>query len=219
MQLTPAPERAPPWGAINVHLWWHPTPPAQAAPRLRRARLDALLRRVLARYLEVEPAALQFGREARGRPFLRHANAPDFNLSDTDGGTVIAVAARARIGVDLERLDRTPPHRRLARRYFSPRECDALDAMKDESARRAFLHLWTAKEASCKSTGTGIYGQLPRWVFDPGIEAPTLLALPVEAEPASRWQHLRVSPVSGYTAVLACDGWVPQVTGFELEED
>ena len=91
-------------------------------------------------------------------------------------------------------------------------------AIKELRSRVAFLRLWTAKEASCKSTGTGIYGQLDRWVFDVAEEAPRLLALPVEAGSAMRWHHLRVAPAPGDTAVLACDGWVPRARSFELHE-
>lgn len=207
----------PPWDSHNVHLWWHPTPAHEAAPRARRGRLDALLRRVLAPYLGLAPAELRFAREPRGRPWLQHAGAPDFNLSDTVGGSVVAVSRRARIGVDLERTDRQLPHRRLARRYFRPDEVEALDALPDEPARRAFLRLWTAKEASCKSTGTGIYGWLSHWAFDPGSEQVLLRGLPDAAVPASRWHHVRVAPAPGYTAVLACDGFEPAVRVLALD--
>ena len=202
--------------AINTHLWWCATPPDEAAPRLRRARLDRLLRDVLSRYVDDAADALRFGRESRGKPFLYGDGMPDFNLSDTDGGSVIAVARTPRIGVDLERLDRDPPHRRLARRYFSSAECGRLEAMSDEDARLAFLRLWTAKESSCKATGTGIYGQLDRWTFDPRSETPILVSLPDDAQPETRWHHLRIEPAPGYTAVLSCDGWRPQVLGFVL---
>ena len=216
MQMLPAPTRATFTDAINTHLWWCETPADEAAPNLRRARLDRLLRDVLSRYVDTDPAALRFGRESRGKPFLHGEGMPDFNLSDTHGGSVIAVARAPRVGVDLERLDRSLPHRRLARRYFSSAECGRLEAMPEEEARLAFLRLWTAKESSCKSTGTGIYGQLDRWTFDPRVETPTLVSLPEDAQPESRWHHLRIEPAAGYTAVLSCDGWAPLVQGFEL---
>jgi 4'-phosphopantetheinyl transferase len=218
MPWTPTPDPPHAWGETNVHLWWCATPAHAAAPRLRRARLDALLRHVLAPYVGQAPGTLRFGREAQGRPFLLGDAVPDFNLSDTLGGTVVAVTSEPRIGVDLERLDRRLSHRRLAQRYFSPAEADALDALPEDEARLAFLRLWTAKEASCKATGTGIYGYLDRWIFDPAPDAPRICALPAEAGNATRWHHLRVAPAPGYTAVLACDGWVPRARRFELHE-
>ena len=200
----------PAWTPGAVHVWWHATPAGEVAPRARRGRLDRLLRSVLARYVGVAPEALRFARESKGRPYLAEGG-PDFNLSDTTGGTVVAVAQHGRLGVDLEKLDRAMPHQRLAKRYFAPREIAALSAMADDDARRAFLHLWTAKESSCKSTGTGIYGQLPRWEFDALVDGdPRLVAWPDEAAPRERWHHARVEPAPGYTCVLACDGYVPR---------
>jgi 4'-phosphopantetheinyl transferase len=198
--------RPPAWAPGAVHLWWHATPQEEAAPRQRRGRLDRLLRAVLSRYVEGE---LRFARESKGRPYLA-GGGPDFNLSDTVGGTVVAVAQHGRLGVDLERIDRMLPHRRLATRYYSPLEQQALRAMSEEAARAAYLRLWTAKEASCKCTGTGIYGQLPRWQFDARAEGdPLLLAWPEEGAPRERWHHARVVPAPGYTCVLACDGYAP----------
>ena len=197
----------PPWTPGAVHVWWHATPPEEAAPQQRRGRLDRLLRAVLAQYVDGE---LRFARESKGRPYLA-GGGPDFNLSDTTGGTVVAVAEGGRLGVDLERLDRVLPHRRLAARYYSPQEQSALQAMDEETARVAYLKLWTAKEATCKSTGTGIYGQLPRWQFDAQAESdPVLLAWPQESGPRERWHHARIEPAPGYTCVLACDGYVPR---------
>lgn len=215
MTRLPTPNPPPPFAAGDVHLWWQDGE-LRPAPSTRRARLDGLLRQVLAPYVGVEPAALRFGRESRGRPFLLADNAPDFNLSDTGGGTIVAVAARGRVGMDLERLDRQLSHRELARRYFAEREIAALDALDDEAARQAFLRLWTAKESSCKSTGTGIFGWLPRWSFDPATDQPRLWDLPAEAGDRATWHHVRVEPHPDFTAVLSCHGFAPRVQLFEL---
>lgn len=215
MPFPTAPAVPPPLAAGDVHLWWQ-TGELQPVPQGRRARVDALLRRVLAPYVESTPDTLRFGREQRGRPFLLADGAPDFNLSDTRGGTLVAVAAQGRVGIDLERLDRQLSHRDLARRYFAPREIAALEALPDDDARQAFLRLWTAKESSCKATGTGIFGWLPRWSFDPAPAQPQPWEIPAEAGDAALWHHRRVQPHPDFTAVLSCHGFVPQVQGFEL---
>lgn len=158
---------------------------------------------MLAVHVGIAPEALAFGREEKGRPFLRHEGAPDFNLSDTRGGTLVAVCRQGRVGVDLERIDRAPPVHRLSRRWFSAQEADALQLMDADSARRAFLRLWTAKEASCKATGTGIFGYTPRWRFDVHADTPVLLGPPTDAGDAERWQFFRRSPSHQHTAVVA----------------
>jgi 4'-phosphopantetheinyl transferase len=201
---------APPWpdaapaGALadtELRLLWVPAPEHDDTPR--RARIDALLRRVLAPQVGVAPEDLRFGREAKGRPFLRHDGAPDFNLSDTAGGTLIALTRAARLGVDLERHERAPPAAKLAARYFAPAESAALSALPAAEAAREFIRLWTAKEASCKATGTGIFGWLPHWQFAPGVDTPQLRGLPEHAGDVARWRFARVSHTAEHTAVLA----------------
>ncbi|MBB5015512.1 4'-phosphopantetheinyl transferase family protein [Rehaibacterium terrae] len=197
-----------------LHLWWW-APERQPALSSRRARIDALLRRTLAAYVGLPPEALRFGREAKGRPYLLHDGAPDFNLTDTDGGTLVAVCRGARVGVDIERTRRAVSARPLARRWFAPEEAAALDALDDAAARAAFLRLWTAKEASCKATGTGIYGWLAHWRFDPDSHAPRLLSAPTDAGVADEWSYLRLSPPGGaHTVALAARGTLPVATGF-----
>ena len=185
----------------------------------RKIRIDRLLRRALGPLVGLPAEQLVFGREAKGRPFLRHDRAPDFNLSDTVGGTLIAITTSGRIGVDLERVDRRPPVHKLAQRWFSREESTALLGLPPEAARVAFLHLWTAKEASCKATGTGIYGFLGDWRFDPSSPSPRLLAAPAEAGTGERWRFLRLAPSSEHTAVLALwDAQELPITGYRLND-
>lgn len=209
---------APPLGADALHLWWWPQ--ATQPPAARRARVDRVLRTTLARYLGVGPQALRFGREPRGRPFLHHDGAPDFNLSDTAGGSLVAIcAARGRVGVDLERSARRPPALALARRWFAPEEADALATMDADAARRAFLRLWTAKEAACKATGTGIFDRrLAAWRFDALADPPQPRALPPEAGARAEWAFLRLAPGPEHTAVAACRGFVPRPQGFVVAD-
>lgn len=194
----------------ETDLWW--IDPKLAATLAPRARARHLLGCVLAAYLD--GAAPIFAREDKGRPYLRNVGAPDFNLSDTRGGSVIAVAGRGRVGVDLERRDRAPPVARLARRWFAVDEAAALAAAQPEAARSAFLHLWTAKEAACKATGTGIFGWLPAWRFDADHAAPRLLALPEAAGDPGSWHFLRLAPHADYTCVLAAWGFQPRLRHF-----
>ena len=219
---------APPWPALpaaraghldplELRLLWLP-PGDDALPR--RARIDALLRRVLAPLAGSATGELRFGRGDKGRPYLLADGAPDFNLSDTEGGTLLALSHAARVGVDLERRARQPPAAKLAARYFAPAEARALAALPAEAAARAFILSWTAKEASCKATGTGIFGWLPHWQFEVGVEAPVLVSLPEHAGEPSRWSFLRVAPSAEHTAVIALRDAAPSLwlSAFTLAE-
>ncbi len=200
-----------------LHVWWWPDS-LQPIAATRRQRTDAILRTLLARYVMLTPDALRFGREAKGRPYLLHADAPDFNLSDTSGGCVLAVAAGGRIGIDVERRDRKLPVHRLAARWFAPEETRALRALDADAACRAFLSLWTAKEASCKATGTGIYGRLAAWRFAIDDEAapPHALGLPDDAGPVESWRFHRLAPATSHTVALACRDTNAQPQGYAV---
>ena len=206
------------FASAPLQVWWWPES-LQPEATTRRLRTDAILRTLLARYLPLAPEQLEFGREAKGRPYLQHQGAPDFNLSDTRGGCVLAVAARGRVGIDIERCDRTLPVNRLAERWFSPEEAQALRSVDAERARRAFLRLWTAKEASCKATGTGIYGRLNAWRFaiDGALDAvPTVIEMPDEAGTSARWRFHRLMPASTHTVALACQDNFGEPLGFQI---
>jgi 4'-phosphopantetheinyl transferase len=201
----------------ELRLVWCPAlPDDDEIPR--RQRIDSLQRRVLAPLVGLDAGALRFAREYKGRPYLAHEGAPDFNLSDTAGGTLFAISRAARVGVDLELAARQPPSARLASRYFTAREAQAIAEMEPVQAARAFILSWTAKESSCKCTGTGIFGYLPRWEFAVGEAQPRLLSLPEEAGEAARWSFLRVQPSAVHTAVVALRDAAPdlRVRCFEL---
>lgn len=201
----------------GLHVWWWPEA-LQPAVAGRRARTDAILRTLLARYLPLDPSDLRFRRGSRGRPRLDHPGAPDFNLSDTVGGAVLAVAAGGRVGIDIERVDRQPPVERLASRWFAPGEAEALARLEPEAARAAFLRHWTAKEASCKATGTGIFGYLKAWRFavDDGTTPPRPLRIPDDAGDTSRWRFHRLAPEPSHTVVLSCRDTTADPEGFAL---
>lgn len=204
--------QTPPLANNELRLYWQPE---ANGPSSSRARNDTLLREVLAPLLRVPAHDLVFGREAKGRPFLDHPNAPDFNLSDTRGGTLIAICAIGRVGVDIECLNREFPVSKIASRWFSREEAAALARMTTANARQAFLRLWTAKEASCKATGTGIYGYLSQWCFDANSETPQLCSLPIDAGVAEQWQFIRLTPSVEYIATLTLkSASCPQVNAY-----
>ncbi|HEX6395836.1 MAG TPA: 4'-phosphopantetheinyl transferase superfamily protein [Steroidobacteraceae bacterium] len=149
---------------------------AHESGRRRQLLARALQREVLSRYEPaIRPAEWRFERGAHGRPGLAPAFAAtglNFNVAHAAGLVVVAVGRVARLGVDVEALDKRVPIP-VARRYFSPPEVAALDALAPEARARRFLRLWTLKEAYLKAVGEGLAGGLDRMTFtlgdDPGI--------------------------------------------------
>lgn len=75
-----------------------------------------------------------------------------FNLSHSGGWTVIALSD-CEVGVDIQQVK--PVDMRLAKRFFSEKECAQLTEAGD-GATELFYRLWTVKEAYLKALGTGL---------------------------------------------------------------
>ena len=116
-----------------------------------------LLRLELAKRLGAEAPALRFEVRPSGKPDLRrdHPGRPDwrFSVSHTGPHVAIAFALGADVGLDIERLDREVKPLDIARRYFTPREVEALRATAEGERTRAFFAGWTRKEAVVKARG------------------------------------------------------------------
>ena len=120
-----------------------------------------LQREVLSSYLPgTTPRELRFISGATGRPALAppfDASGLVFNLAHTRGLVVLAVTRGAALGIDTEIYEEKVPLA-VARRFFSPVEADALEALPGDAQPRRFLRLWTLKESYLKAEGTRARG-------------------------------------------------------------
>ena len=137
--------------------------------RGNRTRLvaRAFARRTLARYDGSGPRGsdVAFAAGARGKP---RVEAPEglrgieFSVSHCDGLTAIVVSTSGACGIDVENENRRigTDVGKFARRWLSRREAERLDRVADDDERaRAFMRLWTVKEAYVKALGLGIAGR------------------------------------------------------------
>jgi len=114
------------------------------------------LRRLLARYLAVESDAVEIAYGPYGKPYLP-GRALHFNLSHAERHAILAVSATHRVGIDVERVDRSVAYEAIAGRRFSHAERAEIARAADESrAVDAFFQIWTRREAYAKLTGLGI---------------------------------------------------------------
>jgi 4'-phosphopantetheinyl transferase len=132
---------------------------------LRHAATRAALRRLLAERTSVPPDALRLEQDADGRPRVtampdlpqaRAAAWPDFNVSHSGQHALIALAARRKVGVDIEVIRDDRNWQALARAVFGPRDRARLAALPAGRRADAFYAVWTAKEALLKTLGVGI---------------------------------------------------------------
>ena len=156
-----------------VHVWVGCADPPLDTPLTRgeRARADryrfrrdrtrfvarrSLLRRLVAAYVDEDPAKVRFGVTDRGRPTLQWP-ASDLQFSVTSSSDLVAVALTRRraVGIDVEWL-RDGVRQDLEGRVCTPAECAALAVLPSNARTRAFFELWCHKEAVVKADGRGL---------------------------------------------------------------
>lgn len=180
--------------------------------RARFAVAHAVLRAILGRYLGVDPAGVVLASEAHGKPVLAAAHAASritFNLSHSHGAALVGVhRGGLRLGVDLERAAGTLDVGAMARRFFTPCECEAI-APGQAGDRARFYRHWVAKEAVMKAHGDGMAIPLHdvEILFD-GDDAARVRS-PDPQRPGGHWRlRLMEGPGPWHAAVAAGgDGW------------
>jgi 4'-phosphopantetheinyl transferase len=135
--------------------------------RCRYVAARGALRRILGGELGIAPAELQFGYGEHGKPALRAVRDLQFNLSHSEDAAVIAVGGSEPVGVDVEMFKDIGDALALATAHFSPAERACIEARTGEDRSRAFLTIWTRKEACLKAVGSGF--SIPAASFEAGI--------------------------------------------------
>lgn len=168
------PERQPDLLDETVHLWRFPLESEASLVRFlnteERLRADRLrnpdkarefvaararLRQILAGYLGKQPQDLNFHYSRESKPALEGEPFLSFNLAHAGRWGLCALARRAHVGVDIERIDPQLNYKKLAEHFFSAAEQAALKDAGAERGRRVFFRLWTRKEAWLKGVGSG----------------------------------------------------------------
>lgn len=171
----------------------------------RWAHARGILRALLARYADAEPAALRFAEGAHGKLRLvreaeRDVGGGDaaspadrlrFNLSHSGDVLLVAVALDREVGVDVELPRRATDHVAIARRILGDREAERLEALEPPEREREFLRAWVRWEAVLKCRGTGIGGADDAatgpepWICELDAEPPAAAALAVADGPCT----------------------------------
>lgn len=194
-----------------------------AAQRRRFVLAHGALRALLAAYLDASPSTISYVVGAHGKPALAvrdgvRANV-EFNLSHSEDLALVAVARGQPVGVDVQRWSESVEHLRLADRFFSVHERDALRALTHEAEQvaGAFFAAWTRKEAYVKATGYGIARGLHHFdvTLTPGEHA-RLLADRLDPDAPARWSMTALEPAPRYSAAVVVASPVREVERFAL---
>lgn len=177
-------------------------------PHLRSRYIAARgsLRGLLGRYLQFDPAALEFSYSSRGKPTLKGHGTEllHFNLAHSHELALICITRAAPVGVDVERIRPMHDADRIAERFFSAREAEAFRNVPVAEQDAAFFSLWTRKEAWLKATGEGISESLSKFevTFLPGDE-PRVLAIDGDSAAGGAWSLCALNPARGFVGALA----------------
>ena len=147
-----------------------------------------LVRTVLSRYVDVDPAQWRFESGENGKPLAACGDqqAPPFNLSHSHGWIACAVAGQGRVGVDVEAWASSRDYMRMARRYFTLAEREQLEMLAGAPQQQRFYELWTLKEAWSKARGGNIGSALGAVAFDLGRPG-QIAVTAADANPGSFW--------------------------------
>jgi 4'-phosphopantetheinyl transferase len=179
--------------------------------RHRYIAAHGLLRLILGEALGSPANALPFEKSAQGKPQLRKSESDgrrlQFNLSHASGWALIAIGWDRELGVDLESAESLPDDdeslTKLAARVLSNRELEVWNAIPNRVKRRkAFLRIWTRKEAYVKATGEGLRHDLAN--FELPADA-ALFDIPSAKRPKDRWIVHDLSVPVELTAALAVE--------------
>lgn len=194
----------------EVHVWHFPRWPGP----LRAVAESEPLRGLLAAYLNRPVRHVRIERGLHGKPRLRGSTL-HFNLSHSGGAVLVALSRRRAVGVDLEMPHRARPVLTLAKRWFDTRETAQLAALPRASRQKAFLQLWSCKEAVLKAHGRGIgYGPQRVALALNSQGRPAELLAPRPHPGGAAWQIVLLSPGDGAVGALAWRGAAAPVHAF-----
>ncbi|MGQ9872381.1 MAG: 4'-phosphopantetheinyl transferase family protein [Leptodesmis sp.] len=164
-----------------------------------------LLRSLLGRYLETDPATLKFDYEAHGKPVLsRSPGWPNvqFNLAHSQDLVVYAIAVNFPVGIDVEYQRTMADRMEIVQRFFSTSEQQALNKLSGEVQKTAFFDYWTGKEAVLKATGQGLAGLSSVEISLPDCSVHLQGDL-AQRYPTQSWQIRLFEPEENYSGAIA----------------
>lgn len=134
----------------------------------------AMLRIILARYLNLSPQDLAFATNSYGKPYLIHPTRIQFNLSHSHDLALLAIGQDTPLGVDIEFFS-SRPFAGMSKIMFSPQEIQEYTQVPTSMRSLSFFHIWAQKEAFIKACGMGL--SYPTQTFDVPVFPPTNLKI------------------------------------------
>lgn len=168
----------------------------------------ALVRSVLSRYGDVDPAHWCFAPTEHGRPEIAAPDLPlrlRFNLSHTTRLAACVVVLNDACGIDVERVSSRSSLQGIAEEMFAESELADLQQRHGTDYLQRFFSYWTLREAYCKAQGTGLTHSDRHFSFERDTDGRFRLCLHDRAA-ARRWQLHVLQPTDEHVLALAVFG-------------
>jgi 4'-phosphopantetheinyl transferase len=181
----------------------------RAADRTLFVLAHAMLRDVLAGYLNTAASAIALRAGRHGKPELADARHADlrFNLSHSGDAVLCAVTRGREIGVDIEAVVAHEDLLSIGSHFFAEDECAALAACTDRDRVTLFYLLWTRKEAYLKAHGKGLSHPLSAFSVLASVDTRAdPVVKPLTDESGSNWHCYGLPAPAGYAAGFALEG-------------
>lgn len=183
--------------------------------RRRYVAAHALLRKVLAGFVNQSPEKLRIAQAEHGKPYLTDTPELAFNLSHSGDAVLIAAAWNCRLGVDMEFCKFRTSLDGLVDKCFAEEEIAYWRQLPESEKVEAFYRFWTRKEAFVKATGRGIGLGLNRCVVNPENQT-EFLRVPSQYRQVD-WHALDIDLGQGACAALVLDKAIGEVRFNEFE--
>lgn len=174
----------------------------------------AMLRLILAHYINEQPSQLVFSENKYGKPHLKNAPSLQFNLSHSVDLALLAIGKEFPLGIDLE-FFAARPYKGIGQQMFSPNENNAFSHLMPELKPLGFFHVWAQKEALIKACGLGL--SYPTAQFD----VPPLPSTNQQVQDSlhqKEWHMVSFMPEVACCAALCHDRQIQTVRYLALHE-
>lgn len=171
-----------------------------------------ILRSLIGKYLEMNPAEISFQYSKFGKPAIADNHPLQFNVSHSQNIALFAFTKRFHVGVDIECVNPNIEIKDIATKFFSTNEVSNLLALPEDQQPLGFFNCWTRKEAFIKAIGEGLSFPLNQFEVSLEPDKPAkLLATHWDANAVSKWTLYSMTPASNFVGSVVIEGLINQV--------
>jgi len=84
------------------------------------------------------------------RPYFPSEESADFNISNLPGAALVGFSDSQRIGVDLEKLEKSRFREGMLKTHYTKSEISRISALRDDEKLFSMARIWVSKEAIVK---------------------------------------------------------------------